>query len=200
MDDAQTVANGDFARALAAMSHPHRDGTSHHGRYATLPAILDVIRPILAEHHLAVFQPMTPDGVRTVFVHTNGAMIDAGLYPVAGSNNPQAQGSAVTYARRYALSAALGVSGVDDDAEHAVRTMTPGTRSGRSRTANSGGSDDIRVSAAQIKALQTRYTDWERDARLAEWERIVGRPVTTANELTRSEAIAILSVPMDDPK
>ena len=183
------------ARALAAMSHPHRDGTSHHGRYATLPAILDVIRPILAEHHLAVFQPMTPDGVRTVFVHTNGAMIDAGLYPVTGSNNPQAQGSAVTYARRYALSAALGVSGVDDDAETAVRAVTPENGSGRGRRPNTGRSDDIRVSAAQIKALQTRYTDWEREDRLSHWATIVGRPVATANELTRTEAMAILSYP-----
>ena len=162
-----------LAVALPHIANVGKDGKSHHGAYSTLPALLDHVKPILALHGLAVMQSVTEGGVRTMFLHTSGDIFDAGTYPIGQMQNPQAQGSAVTYARRYALMAACGVSGSDDDAVLAVKATKPaGPRM---------------ISASQMKALQSSWSGVEREARLKQWETILGRYVASAKELTVDE-------------
>ena len=110
-----------LALALPKIANPGKDGKSHHGKYATLAAILDHVRPVLAEHGLAVMQPIEAEGVRTMIVHESGGVYDAGTYPVGQFPNPQAQGSAISYARRYGLMSVLGIAGTEDDGNTAVR-------------------------------------------------------------------------------
>lgn len=93
-------------------------------RYATLAAIHRVVTPILSRHGLAVLQfPVSEDGKAgcvTRIVHASGeSMEDTLLLPLA-KNDPQGAGAAITYARRYGLSGALGlVTEEDDDGEAA---------------------------------------------------------------------------------
>lgn len=91
-------------------------------KYADLQSILDGTRPALNRHGLFLFQRVTSskDGVsvETVVSHSSGETLSSGvlLIPVISPKNPaQAFGSAETYARRYSLSAFLGVSADEDD-------------------------------------------------------------------------------------
>jgi hypothetical protein len=89
-------------------------------KYASMPGIIDIVRPILAKHKMAVIQPLEDiDGVtyvNTTIIHESGEWIS---YPVkvvvAKANDPQALGSGVTYMRRYALLALLEMAADDDD-------------------------------------------------------------------------------------
>ena len=89
-------------------------------RYADLPGVLDVVRPELAKHGLAVVQcPCELDGeaaLTTVLAHgASGEWLETTikLRPVQG--DPQSVGSALTYARRYALLSLFGIAADDDD-------------------------------------------------------------------------------------
>lgn len=118
--------------ALAQLSNPVKDAKADTGRfsytYATLPAILDLVRPILAAHGLAVTQDVAiADGalmVTTTLRHVSGDRVDFG--PIVGRAGAdwQALGSAITYARRYALTAALGIAADDDDDAQATKPVT----------------------------------------------------------------------------
>lgn len=90
--------------------------------YADLPSILKSNRPLLASHGLAVHQDVTAEGIYTLLMHDSGEWILAGPLPlVVDKSSMQAEGSAITYGRRYALCAVLGIAGEgeDDDANTA---------------------------------------------------------------------------------
>ena len=174
-----------LALALPKIANPGKDGKSHHGKYTTLGAVLDHVKPVLAEHGLAVMQFVVDDGVRTLLVHESGDVFDAGTYPLGVYPNPQAQGSAISYARRYGLLAVLGVAGADDDGQVASKPSVS-----RSERAESVG--PRLVSAAQMKALQASLSHLDRDARLAFVVETIGRDITSSKELTSQEASKVL--------
>lgn len=87
--------------------------------YADLPAVMDACRDALNEQGIAVVQltDFDADGVwlDTMLVHASGQWM-SGRYPVRPvKNDPQGVGSAITYARRYALAAAAGVVAATED-------------------------------------------------------------------------------------
>lgn len=88
-------------------------------KYAPLDAIIDATRPIMAKHGLAVTQqPLFMDGaagVETTIIHKDGHSTTTTLLLPLKDQSPQGVGSAITYARRYALAAVLGVASEDDD-------------------------------------------------------------------------------------
>lgn len=93
-------------------------------RYASLAAIHKTVTPLLAKHGLAVMQfPINRDGmvgVETHVIHSSGESISQGFVIPLAKNDPQGACSAITYARRYGLSGALGiVTEEDDDGEAA---------------------------------------------------------------------------------
>jgi len=89
-------------------------------KYADLESIWDAIREPLTANGLCVIQTTGFEqehlGVITTIAHTSGQFI-TGFFPIVTekSNNPQAVGSATTYARRFALAAICGVHQTDDD-------------------------------------------------------------------------------------
>jgi hypothetical protein len=100
-----------------------KDSANSHfkNRYASLDNITDEIKPLLAKHGLSVIQMPGGDGemfkMTTMLIHVSGEWIESEpliMRPV--KNDPQGIGSCSTYARRYGLSAVLGLStGEDDD-------------------------------------------------------------------------------------
>lgn len=93
-------------------------------RYASLAAIHRVVTPILVKHGLAVLQfPVSEEGRAgcvTRVVHESGESMEETLLLPLAKNDPQGAGAAITYARRYGLSGALGlVTEEDDDGESA---------------------------------------------------------------------------------
>lgn len=101
-----------------------RTGGSYSFTYADLESIWSAIRKPLAENGLCVTQSLEPvDGktyLATTLMHASGEWIKS-LYEVgAPSSDPQRFGSALTYGRRYSLTALVGiVSDEDDDGNHA---------------------------------------------------------------------------------
>jgi hypothetical protein len=82
--------------------------------YATLDNIWKVISEPLARNGLAVTQIPDGDALLCMLVHTSGEFI-SGRYMINTAGKPQEVGSAITYARRYSLSAILGLVTEDDD-------------------------------------------------------------------------------------
>lgn len=92
--------------------------------YADLASVWDACHLELAANELAVIQ-LVEDGmdkatVETMLVHSSGEWIRNRLSLKPKANDPQSIGSAITYARRYALAAIVGVCPIDDDGEAAM--------------------------------------------------------------------------------
>ena len=91
-------------------------------KYADLNAIREAVMPALNENGITVLQLINGNVVETVLLHESGEYISSETNIVTvKDNDPQAYGSAVSYARRYGLQAALCVGAEDDDAESVVR-------------------------------------------------------------------------------
>jgi hypothetical protein len=101
-------------------------------RYADLASVWEACRIPLSKNGLAVVQLPSADGqkvvVTTLLAHRSGEWISDELTITATGSTPQAIGSAITYARRYALSAMVGVAPDDDSdgrSQQYVRTEPP---------------------------------------------------------------------------
>lgn len=94
-------------------------------KYADLDAIIKAVTPILAENGLSQHQLTGTDmeakavHVTTMLLHESGQYItsDTLMLPADsfGKFNAQTIGSAITYGRRYSLSALLGIASENDD-------------------------------------------------------------------------------------
>lgn len=123
-----------LAAARGAIANPKKgskaDTGSYSYKYADLGTVLDAVAPILAEHGLAALQDVRSNiehksvEVSTIIVHASGGWISFGPLAFPATGNPQQTGSAITYARRYTLSAALGVAAEDDDGKAASQART----------------------------------------------------------------------------
>jgi hypothetical protein len=93
--------------------------------YASLPHILDEIADPLEKAGLVVTQFPDGSGLTTMLIHANSGQFLEAKYdmPVAKANDPQALGSAISYARRYAVSSILSLKIEDDDAEAAMKKV-----------------------------------------------------------------------------
>jgi hypothetical protein len=120
---------GALVKALAAIDGVTKDKVNPHfkSKYADLASALETVRPVFAQHDLAVTQETTPseDGVivETVVLHASGEDRRFGkLYVPANKKDAQGFGSALTYAKRYSLLTALGIPTEDDDGNAASRS------------------------------------------------------------------------------
>jgi ERF superfamily len=91
-------------------------------RYAPLSSGLDIVRKILGQHEIATVQTTAIDPaagmivLKTVLAHSSGEWISSD-WPVCSMDetaSPKRMGTALTYARRYALFALVGIAGEDD--------------------------------------------------------------------------------------
>jgi hypothetical protein len=134
----------EIAKALGKfqteVKQPEKDGNNPHfkSKYVTLDGTVKAIHECAPKHGLSYIQSpiMTESGVgvKTLLMHTSGEFIEFEpfLLPM-DKKTAQGAGSAITYARRYSLSAAFGiVSDVDDDGNEATQP----NGSGQSRQAS----------------------------------------------------------------
>ncbi len=119
-----------LAKAQGQITYAKKDALNPHfkSRYADLASIWEAIRLPLSINGIAVVQEVTTKEtsvtVRTRLVHSSGQEFSSACtFPVA-QQTPQAFGSAITYAKRYALAAMVGVAQDDDDA-NAATEFTP---------------------------------------------------------------------------
>jgi hypothetical protein len=127
--------SADVVNAFSEIEGAAKDKLNPHfkSKYADLTSVIDAIKPVLSRHNLAFYQRPQPSEsgilVQTVLRHASGEEIDLGtLYVPANKQDPQGFGSAMTYARRYALMTAFGVPAEDDDGNAAAKaTARPTT-------------------------------------------------------------------------
>lgn len=111
-----------LAKFQAEVENPKntQDNPFFKSKYAPLNDILNLVRPLLTKQGLSVLQSPSGDGERititTMLMHSSGEWIELDpLILKADKVTAQGAGSAITYGRRYAVSALLGISSEDDD-------------------------------------------------------------------------------------
>ena len=98
-----------MAAVQKAVEDPERNAKNPHFKslYVNLPAVLNATRDLLAENGLAVIQiPVAGDGqagVVSILSHKSGQWIAGRTCFESAKQDPQAAGSAITYARRYSI-------------------------------------------------------------------------------------------------
>ena len=112
---------GALAKAQAKITGATKDSENpfFKSKYADLAAVLDAARGPLSENGLAVIQTTAYDNTGicmiTTLAHESGEWIRGKLWLRPTKADPQGMGSAITYARRYAYAAIVGIAQVDDD-------------------------------------------------------------------------------------
>ncbi|WP_019100712.1 ERF family protein [Chromobacterium haemolyticum] len=113
-------ARRDVGVAIKNAVNPHLKN-----KYADLGAVHDAIDNALDKNDLTPFQtPVASDDAKlhlqTLLIHKSGEYIGGTLVMPMSKQDPQGYGSALTYARRYALAAMLNVTQDDDDGARAA--------------------------------------------------------------------------------
>ena len=110
-----------LAKAQAGMKNAALNKVNPHFRskYADLAGIRDAVIPALTAQGIAVVQTLdvTVEGgnyLRTRLMHASGQWVES-LCPIPSVPDMQKMGSAITYARRYSLSAICGIAADEDD-------------------------------------------------------------------------------------
>ncbi len=157
MTEKMTNINQAFLEAQKKIKPVKKDGTNPYfnSRYATLSAVFDNVKEVLNEAGFSILQPVMGDKVKTRLLFTDGTTIEDEGTPIVCKvdNDPQAQGSAITYARRYGLMSLLGLPADDDDAESATgrgENVTPGPQP---KTETKEAKSNELASEAQIRAI-----------------------------------------------
>jgi hypothetical protein len=110
-------------KSLTATIRGNRPGEGARSfRYAPLSSGLDIVRKTLGQHEIATVQTTEIDQpagmlrLTTMLAHSSGEWIasDWPVCPMADMASPQRMGTALTYARRYALFTLVGIAGEDD--------------------------------------------------------------------------------------
>lgn len=157
------------------------NGTSYSYHYADLADIMAVIRPLLVKHGLAVTQDVQGDGERvgvsTTLIHKSGQTLASSVLWLKTSGKARDAGAAVTYARRYSLSALLGLVTEDDDENvlgHVEHRMTHEAR-------------EMSPRQRQLIAEMVHERGLTSDEVLALASRVAGRDISALSELTGGE-------------
>jgi hypothetical protein len=105
-----------------------KDATNPHLKngYVSLDNLLNTVRPLLIECGLVITQDLSGESLITCIYHTSGEFRGSAMpfYPMSenrGTNLLQNIGGGITYAKRYALSALLGISVDTDDDANSVK-------------------------------------------------------------------------------
>ena len=108
-----------------------KDGKNPHFRsdYMTLDGILNTVKPILKNVGIVILQSIDDDSglirCTTRLIHTSGEYVECDSIVHADKMTPQGYGSAITYARRYSITTALGIAAADDDGNAAEVASAP---------------------------------------------------------------------------
>lgn len=105
-----------------------------HSKYADLGSVMEACKDAFNDNEITILQPVMGEFIETILIHTSGQWISSktpimlkekqwskelGKFVELGKD-PQALGSAITYARRYGLQSMLFIPAEDDDGERAM--------------------------------------------------------------------------------
>lgn len=173
-----------LAKAQGAMKAPEknrtvrvksqRTGAEYEFSYSTFDALIEAARKPLTDNGIAFMQfPDVREAIVTVdtmLVHESGQFFRNTLVLKAADSFPQSVGSAISYAKRYALAAMLGLAGEEDDDANAAE----------------GNDAEKKPKPARKAAAPTMVTDGPAGGGIQSVRE--GKPVAPTQEETRASA------------
>jgi len=146
-------------KSLVGTIRPDQAGATERSfRYAPLSSGLDIVRKTLSQHEIATVQTTAIDEsvgivrLSTVLAHASGEWIasDWPVCAISETATPHRMGAALTYARRYALFALVGIAGEDDlDAPDLLSPAAP-----KAKADNPFGNKKDRLNGGQGQSVQ----------------------------------------------
>ena len=136
IDDSSNSTNTFFyslAKAQSELSHAKFDSKANYGKYASLSSVIDAAKP-LAKHGIAFIQHSRQVdggvGIETV-LYGFGQVVGTGIVTIpVTKKDAHGVAAAMTYAKRYSLSMALGIAADEDDDADSIVNL-PKNNSGR---------------------------------------------------------------------
>lgn len=180
------------AKAQAVLKPAAKDAVNpaFKSKYADLASITEASR-VYAEHGVAVFQDAIANelgvGVMTRLAHSSGQWIEFGPYIVpTPKRDAHGLGSATTYAKRYALQAALQIAADEDDDGNAAVDKPAKTKASAPVAIPQGFSEWLAdLESVADEGLAELKTAWKsspeplrqflQSTRLEQWDRIKAR-------------------------
>lgn len=160
--------------ALASLTVVEKGRTADMGTYkvsyADLADVVKRTRPVLARHGIVALTPLCNHGpdpaCSVVLVHEGGESMTFGPFPFQHGRDAQATGSWVTYMRRYALVAALGMAAGDDDDGAAAKPRPTAAEIAAAEKAEQDAAKDT------AKAIVLELAEGDRDLAKQAWTAI----------------------------
>ena len=114
------------AQGLMGGASKTADNPFFKSKYADLGSVIEAVKAPFAAHGLSYVQfPVSGEnsvGVTTRLMHSSGEWLEQSFFIPLGKMDAQAAGSAITYARRYALQSIAGIPAEDDDGNAATQS------------------------------------------------------------------------------
>lgn len=194
-----------LAAAAAELHDVQHDAKNPHlrNRYASLSAVLTTARPILARHGLTMTQWLSGQvrvsegvAVTTMILHTSGqwirSTVSAVVLEARGVSLAQSGGIQISYLRRYAAMAALGVSSTDDDLDGEIPGHGATAKKQARPAAPAKAPAPARWSDGERKAFCAALTGWGIDYNhMAKWLEDKGKPRPSV--MTRDQRAKVLA-------
>ena len=160
-----------MVKAQAEFKTLPKDKEGYGYMYTDLDTVITAVRPILAKHNLGFMQSLTTTeeqrpAITTRLFNTTGEWIEDTIalpdVAMAKTNAAQNMGAAITYMKRYALSAILGISSDEDmdaatpQVQNATQKQTAPAPKGKKLA---GGADTEAEHKEILQLLDTKYPD-----------------------------------------
>lgn len=153
-------------------------------KYADLQDVIDTIREPLSANGLAISHEVSGMVLTTKLLHVSGQFLTTEMPLLMGKQDMQGLGSALTYARRYSVSALLGIASDDcDDGNGAANRATPANTN---NPAHANSAPKNPCSEAQQRRIETL------------WQELGRTEAALKKELQKTfkvESVSLLSVP-----
>lgn len=155
MEKSETIGNLTLALSkVQAKLKPAKENSTNpffKKKYADLGAVWDSVRELLAENELAIVQmPTDVGGLTTILSHSSGEYLASTCY-IPSKEDAHGVGSAISYGRRYALAAFIGVVTGDDDGNSAVKGASSKSSTPKSSSKPKLTSDKYKAMAKAIE-------------------------------------------------
>ena len=163
-----------LAKAQETLAKASKDASNDYlnSSYATLASVWDAWQAVGPANGLGVIQTVDGSGgeyeVTTMLTHASGQWIKSVTPILIVKKDMQGLGSAITYARRYGLSAMVGISPEDDDGNTASKS--PQTKSAPAKQQKPTPAQDAQALAVQMhkeldvcKTVDELDTCWNQD-------------------------------------
>lgn len=173
-----------------------KSGHKYKFKYATLDAIIEHVRKPLTDNGLWFTQTLEDAGGRyrliTTLFHSSGQYLSSATPLLVSGGGNQEFGSALTYMRRYALSAILGIAADEDDDANAADGNSITSSQDRKPAGKTPASNDKPAGQARTAAPQNNAeAAWKKDAERIKKEILNSSTVATLDKFIRGETAAL---------